>query len=78
MHEQTFTVEDGAIHCAACEKRIGLALGRVPGVSDVQASARTQQVRVRFDPAQLSVDQVEAKLADIGFAARSVAPRDPD
>ena len=33
------------IHCAGCESRIATALGRVPGVEDVQASAETQRVK---------------------------------
>lgn len=70
MHEQaTFTAESGAIHCESCEKRIATALRTLPGITDVQASAATQEIRVRFDPAQSSADQVAAKLTDIGFPA---------
>lgn len=71
MHEQvTFKVEGGAIHCESCEKRIATALGRIPGINGVEASAKTQEIQVRFDAAQFSADQVEAKLTDIGFPAK--------
>ena len=71
MHEQvTFKTELGVIHCDGCERRIGAALAPVPGISAVHASAKTQEIRVRLDPAQFSVEQVEAKLAAIGFPVR--------
>ncbi len=70
MHEQaTFKAESGAIHCEGCEKRIATALRALPGITGVQASATTQEITVRFDPAQSSADQVAAKLTDIGFPA---------
>mgnify|MGYP001455797486 CR=1 FL=1 len=55
------------IHCAGCEQRIGTALQRLPGVVAVQASQETQQVRVAFDPEQVSVEQIRARLARAGF-----------
>ncbi|ACZ40386.1 heavy metal translocating P-type ATPase [Sphaerobacter thermophilus] len=55
------------IHCAGCEQRIGNALRRLPGVASVQASQETQQVRVAFDPEQVSVEQIRARLARAGF-----------
>jgi len=58
------------IHCAGCESRIAAALGRVPGVEDVQASAETQQVKVTIDPSRTKEDEVRARLEKLGYEVR--------
>jgi copper chaperone CopZ len=55
------------MHCAGCEQRVGHALRRLPGVTDVRANAETQQVVVTFEPAQVSSNQVRTKLEQIGY-----------
>jgi copper chaperone CopZ len=64
---------DQPIHCASCEQRIGNGLRRLPGVQRVLASSQTQRVQVTFDPAQVSADQVRAKIAQLGFATEPQA-----
>jgi copper chaperone CopZ len=66
--ELTVTDEQ-PIHCASCERRIGTGLQRLPGVQNVRASSTTQRVEVAIDPAQVSAEQVRAKLQQLGFAA---------
>lgn len=74
MHKQlTFKTVPGTIHCATCENRISTALGALPGVSGVQASAKTQEIKVRFDSARFSAEEISAKLTAIGFPATPVA-----
>lgn len=58
------------IHCAGCESRIATALGRVPGVEDAQASAETQRVKVAFDAARASEDEIRARLEKLGYQVR--------
>ncbi|OGA79109.1 MAG: copper resistance protein CopZ [Betaproteobacteria bacterium RIFCSPLOWO2_12_FULL_65_14] len=58
------------IHCAGCESRIAAALGRVPGVEDVQASAETQRVKVAFDAARASEEEIRARLEKLGYQVR--------
>ncbi len=55
------------IHCAGCELRIDTVLRRVSGVRDVQASAGTQRLVVKINPAQVSREQVQEKLAELGY-----------
>jgi Cu+-exporting ATPase len=62
------------IHCASCEQRIGNSLRRLPGVQSVRASSKTQRVEVAIDPAQVSADQVRAKLEQLGFPADLEGP----
>lgn len=60
---------DEQIHCAGCETRIGFALRRLPGVHEVRASAQTQQVCVSFDLAQVTPEQLRARLQQLGYEA---------
>lgn len=74
MHEQlTLKTAPDTIHCATCENRISTALGALPGITSVQASAKTQEIKVRFDSAQSSAEEIAAKLTAIGFPATPVA-----
>ncbi len=61
---------DQTIHCASCEARIERALRRVAGVQDVRANADTQQVAATIDPEQVTPEQVQAKLTDLGYEAQ--------
>ena len=57
------------MYCAGCEQRVGNALRRLPGVTNVQANAQTQQVVVTFEPSQVTAEQVQMKLEQIGYHA---------
>lgn len=57
------------IRCAGCEQRIGKALRRLPGVLRVAASATSQRVVVTIDPAQVGIEEVRAKLEQVGYQA---------
>jgi copper chaperone CopZ len=71
-HTVNFTVTgEEKIHCAGCEQRIVTALRSLPGIQDVQASAESQRVVVKLDPAQISPEQVRAKLKHLGYQVAS-------
>ncbi len=59
------------IHCESCENRIARALKRVPGIDKVRASAKDQRVSVSIDPNQITPEQVQAKLHEIGYEVRA-------
>lgn len=61
---------DTKIHCASCEQRIGNALRRLDGVSEVTASAESQEVAVTIDDAKLDLATVRARLEQMGYQAR--------
>ncbi|MFN2504725.1 MAG: heavy-metal-associated domain-containing protein [Acidimicrobiales bacterium] len=65
MITRTFRVAE--IHCANCENTIKTSLSRLPGVSVVVPSAERNDVRVSFDDAQVSEEQLRRALADVGF-----------
>lgn len=59
------------IDCEGCETTIERFLGREPGVQSVKASEQLQSVTVDWDPDATSLDEVKAKLADLGYPASS-------
>ena len=59
-------VGEDQVHGAGCEQRTGTALGRLPGIQDVRASAQTQHAPVTVDPEQVGPGAVRARLADRG------------
>lgn len=63
--EMTLSVPD--ISCEHCVKTINGALGTQPGVDTVQTDIPTKTVYLRFDPAQLSLEQVKAILDEAGY-----------
>lgn len=61
----SFTVPD--ISCAHCVNTVQQAVGAVPGVESVSASADTKMIDIRFDSDQVTVDRIEAVLDDAGY-----------
>ena len=67
--EYEFEVRDDRIHCDGCESRVRQALGRVDGVTRVDASHETQRVRVSVADGGPARDEIARKLGEIGFPA---------
>lgn len=55
------------IHCESCEARIARVLKRIPGIANVNASAKEQRISVSIDPGRTTPEQVQAKLHEIGY-----------
>ena len=55
------------ISCDHCVATVERAVGALPGVALVKASADTTEVAVSFDSAQVSRDQIEAALGKAGY-----------
>ncbi len=60
------------LHCSGCELRVALTLRRVSGIQDVKANAQTQHIAVIIDPTQIATEQVQEKLAKMGYEVSSV------
>ena len=61
------------ISCEHCERTITNALTPVEGVRMVQVDIPTRQVRVEYDAAQVSVDQMKNVLEGEDYPVESVA-----
>ena len=73
MQEIVLSVPD--ISCQHCVKAINEALGALPGVETVSTDIPTRSVHLNYSGAQLSIEQIEATLDDIGYTvAREPRP----
>jgi copper chaperone len=55
------------ISCEHCVKTIDGALGALPGVESVITYLDSKTVALRYDPAQVSMDTIEATLDEAGY-----------
>lgn len=65
IERATLTTPD--ISCEHCVATITRAVGGLSGVSKVAADEQTKQVRVEYDPARVSLAQIEATLDEEGY-----------
>ena len=59
------------ISCEHCERTITNALTPVEGVRSVQVDIPTRQVRVEYDAARVSVDQMKDALEEEDYPVES-------
>jgi copper ion binding protein len=55
------------ISCAHCVATINKAVGGLDGVSKVAANEQTKQIAIEFDPARVTLAQIEATLDEEGY-----------
>ncbi len=53
--------------CAACVRRVEQGLADLEGVSSAAVNFATEKATVEYDPAELAVDQMAAKVKDLGY-----------
>ena len=63
---------DNTMHCGGCEKTVKFALKKLDGVENVEASHKTQQIKLTFDPQTLTLDQVHKELDWIGYQVEEI------
>ncbi|GCE03415.1 heavy-metal-associated domain-containing protein [Dictyobacter aurantiacus] len=68
---QDITLSVPDISCEHCVRTINGALGALTGVEQVSTDISTKSVQLRFDPAQVSLQQIEATLDDAGYTVSS-------
>jgi len=55
------------IHCDGCVNTVTNAVRKLPGVTTVEASEVTKEVKVQFDPAQVNEQKIRATLSLVGY-----------
>ena len=65
VQDITLSVPD--VSCEHCVKTIDGTLGALAGVETVSTDIPTKTVHLRYDSAQLSLEQIEATLDDVGY-----------
>ena len=63
------TLEIGGMTCASCVGRVERALTRVEGVAAAEVNLATEVATVRFDPAQVGLDELTAAVGRAGYTA---------
>lgn len=67
MPDET-TLKIPAIDCQKCVETIKRTLEAVPSAEVADADTETKLVRIQFDKAAVSVDQIREALDEIGFS----------
>ena len=57
------------IHCDGCERTVTGAVGKLPGVVKVEASAITKKVLVEFNPTSVDEVRIREALQVVGYPA---------
>ena len=65
MEKVTLTAPD--ISCGHCTATINKEVGALDGVNEVNAEEQTKHVHISYDPAKVSLAQIEATMAEEGY-----------
>jgi len=63
----TVTLRAPDISCGHCVVAIKRAVGKLSGVSAVEGDPATKVVTVSYEPAQVSLETIEATMAEEGY-----------
>ena len=66
---QTMTFDIHGMTCGGCVGGVQRTLQKIDGVGDIQVSLRPGQVTLKVDPLRVSVAQIEASIAKLGYQA---------
>ena len=67
---KTIVIEVEGMTCAGCEPHINETLKELKGVVSSEASYRNKNVKVIYNPNQVSVEQMKAAINEIGYKAK--------
>lgn len=65
-------IGDNTMHCGGCENTVKFALKQLKGVEAVDASHKTQQIELTFDPQVLTLGRISQELDWIGYRVEEV------
>jgi copper chaperone CopZ len=63
----TLTLHVTGMTCGGCENAVKRAVGKLPGVSEVNASHQDQRVTVSYDAAVVAPEAIAAKIGGLGY-----------
>ncbi len=64
------TIEVGGMMCSHCEKRASAAVLALEGVRKCAASAKKGELKVDFDDAKTSIEQIKAAIRETGYEVK--------
>lgn len=72
MATATVQLQAPDISCGHCVNAVKNRVGQLEGVETVDASAETKLIDISFDGDKLSLEKIQAELADEGYPATTV------
>jgi mercuric ion binding protein len=63
------TIDVKGMHCATCPLTVKVVLKKQPGVDEVKMDAEKKTAQVKFDPAQVSPEQLAKAVTEAGYPA---------
>ncbi|MEZ4624090.1 MAG: copper ion binding protein [Thermomicrobiales bacterium] len=75
--DQEITLLIDGMTCASCVSRVEKALAKVDGVSEANVDLATEKATVHFDPAAVSLEQLERAVEHAGYKAEPVVVTAP-
>jgi cation transport ATPase len=67
MRQMTLEISIGGMSCASCVASLETALGRVPGVADVNVNLATERARIRYAPDVAGEVVLAAAIEESGY-----------
>ncbi|MDT8440312.1 MAG: heavy metal translocating P-type ATPase [Desulfuromonadales bacterium] len=64
---QELELQIGGMSCVNCALTIEKGLAKLPGVASARVNFAAERLAIRFDPARCTVDQIAAKVAELGY-----------
>lgn len=68
---ETVTIKTSAI-CGSCKNRIEKVLKATAGVEEAVLNVNNKKVKVKYDPSQITADQIRQVIAKTGYDADDV------
>lgn len=67
---KTVIIEVEGMTCAGCEPHINETLKKLNGVASAEASYQNKNVKVVFNPKQITLEQIKKAIDEIGYKAK--------
>jgi Cu+-exporting ATPase len=65
-----FSIFGGGVNCPTCVVNIEAFLKDLPGVDEVHVNFAAERVTVQYDPAQVSIEQMQQAIQEVGYQAQ--------
>lgn len=70
VHKEKIELDIYGMTCAACSTRIEKVVSKMPGVTSASINLATESGTIEYIPGSLSVDDITAKIAKLGYEAK--------
>jgi copper ion binding protein len=65
MKHENYKVE--GMTCSGCERTVSKVVSNIEGVASAKADANAKSLKVEFDPAKVTIDQIKEAVNKVGY-----------